>query len=82
MMEWIPFKDRLPEEGLIVLASSSNSSDVFFYWIKAANCLEPRATFMNSDGWGFDYSMNQEDWCIYEEKITHWMPLPEPPKDK
>lgn len=62
-MEWISVKDRLPEEGKLVL------------------------TFMN----GYEYKLNyvillpEVLWATTLEReqnsITHWMPLPEPPKE-
>ena len=67
-MHWISVKDRLPEDDGEVLACNGN--DVFI-----AHC--------EGDYWAV-YLLNTEDDC-YEQhvvKVTHWMPLPEPPEVK
>ena len=64
VQEWISVKDRLPEE---------KSNYIVHY--KHAYC--------NNDGyWAigscfYDGSKFQMDWAY---TVTHWMPLPEPPK--
>ena len=63
---WIPCSERLPEDDREVLACSGK--DVFI-----AHC--------EGEYWAV-YLLNTEDDC-YEQhvvKVTHWMPLPEPPK--
>lgn len=66
--KWISVKDRLPEDDGEVLACNGN--DAFI-----AHC--------EGDYWAV-YLLNTEDDC-YEQhvvKVTHWMPLPEPPEVK
>lgn len=66
--KWISVKDRLPEDDGEVLAC--NGKDVFI-----AHC--------EGEYWAV-YLLNTEDDC-YEQhvvKVTHWMPLPEPPEVK
>ena len=57
--EWISVSDRLPEEGVGVLAW--DGEDVFLAY----------------------YSKRRERWIDLTGycKATHWMPLPEPPKE-
>lgn len=65
MSEWINVKDRLP---------SSRQSVVFY----AQDREEVFAGIFNSDKKRFEDNI-EGWWC--EGEITHWMPLPEAPKD-
>lgn len=65
VQEWISVKDRLPEEGQWVLVYYGN-----FY-----GCI--MNVFEYTDGIWRDAYRNSEEPGF----ITHWMPLPEPPKD-
>jgi len=70
-MEWIDVNDRLPEFGNYLVAYQ-NPSDINkrFYVI---------TSWMVRGKWYYDNSGIEpaEDQTL---KITHWMPLPEPPK--
>ena len=66
VQEWISVKDRLPEEKV--------------------NCIVhyKHAYCDNDDYWAigicfYDGEKFQMDWSY---KVTHWMPLPKPPKGK
>lgn len=63
MMEWISFKDRLPQED---------------EWILGANIY--RVEFGVWLGEKKRFTLPQCNYLCLE--ITHWMPLPEPPKDE
>jgi len=64
-MEWISVKDRLPEKYKKVLVYSNN------YGIK-----EDSYEFTSKEGdvW---FHGNREE---YDDSVTHWQILPEPPK--
>lgn len=70
--KWISVEDRLPEDcmNVLVYAIGNNENDVVAMTSYTHNM----------------YGYNIEGWCspwqyfFYEYKITHWMPLPEPPK--
>ena len=62
--EWISVAERLPEEGVTVLVYSVGSYEFF----TAEYCPSTFNCWISSF-----YRFNSED-------ITHWMPLPEPPK--
>ena len=73
---WISVKDRLPEKGIEVLVSylNPNGTTRSVEVAKYTKCPEE-----------YDWSSNKEDTLIggylwIEGKPTHWMPLPEPPK--
>ena len=65
MSEWISVKDRLPEFGEKVLITDV-SGDVLVYSLEQT---------CSGECWWED-----EYWNWYND-VTHWMPLPEPPKD-
>lgn len=76
-MEWISVEDRLPElkggtyassDIVIVALEGRKQSDVMFY---NREPVRGKAT----ERWR-DRNLN-----IYRGKVTHWMPLPEPPPE-
>ena len=73
MSEWISVKDRLPEtedDFVLVIVSGEPRKN-----IKLQSAYE-LATYNTEDGWILE---KWPDWMC--AKITHWMPLPEPPKE-
>lgn len=67
--QWISVKDRLPDESEIILAVNNT--------LPYDQCIAQYGFFTGGKFY-YDYSINNED--IEIENITHWMPLPEPPK--
>jgi hypothetical protein len=66
--EWISVEDRLPEEN----------TDVLIYRGGFRGDLMNVYTYMGHNEWEDEYGY----WSITDDEgITHWMPLPEPPKD-
>ena len=69
VQEWISVKDRLPEEWTNVLVYSGGNYDVLMYRPNRRETL----CFMYQDECGH--------WTEkHSPPVTHWMPLPEPPK--
>lgn len=69
-MEWISVKDRLPEKNSCILVTFEDQGicQAFYkYW--------------DDLDWSFP-SFDCDLFTWDKEKITHWMPLPEPPKDE
>jgi hypothetical protein len=65
---WISVKDRLPEIGEWVLINGP----------EVCQRIEPP-----SASWKAEYAWNTDhESFYYPEDITHWMPLPEPPKEE
>lgn len=65
MSEWISVKERLPEIGVSVLALDRFGN------------IHNRYMYRCGDGgaaWTAEHLVSRED-------VTHWMPLPEPPKE-
>ena len=78
-MEWISVKDRLPEDDQHVLVYHAEDfhitvgyfeSDYVQYYIESDG-----SKFYTDDGWETEIS-----WAPKGD-VTHWMPLPEPPKE-
>ena len=66
MTKWISVKDQMPKDEQKVLFFVRDRENMY-----AGQFFSERQRFEeNLDGWWFD-----------EENITHWMPLPEPPKE-
>jgi len=73
--EWIPVCERLPEIGIPVLVYTPRTEylqHAIDEWVIYREAPVPfsSATIETGEGWGdHDY-----------EDVTHWQPLPEPPK--
>jgi hypothetical protein len=69
-MEWISVKDELPQEDVNVLLYDGNEVFCGNHYLAKNNesCFGTQACDGTCYGW---YEKNE---------ITHWMPLPEPPK--
>lgn len=83
-MNWISVKDRLPEKDGQYLIYY-NDDGFRGVWIDnfAVNLSNVSYCFKgkNRSGW-FSYELDYSGQYNYEEttSVTHWMPLPEPPK--
>lgn len=83
MNEWISVKDRLPNEKGEYLCYFQASYGEWINISKFSFNLEEVDSFdfygKNRNGWyGYD-----SEWGYFErDNITHWMPLPEAPKEE
>ena len=72
--KWINVKDRLPEDdvGVIVYAVSNNGDHTIV------------VTFHTHTLYGFNIEGWASPWQYFTRNytITHWMPMPEPPKEE
>lgn len=79
MDNWISVKDRLPEYQqfclLVEVTKVSNETDLKTFYLGWLEC-EKEINALN-DMWFLD---GDGRW-VEKESITHWMPLPEPPKE-
>lgn len=70
--KWIPVTERLPD--LIPCNAGTAYSEDVIVW------TDGRKAMMAV--WdGKDFICTRYYWDAWEENITHWMPLPEPPKE-
>ena len=65
MSEWISVKDRLPEPGRYVACIAKRNPFSRFM---------PMVARIEKNGWANPITEQ------YISEVTHWMPLPEPPK--
>ena len=75
-VEWIKVSDRLPETKgfyLVVYANDSNPAEsTEYYW---------SGIHWHCDDMDIDDDFLDEFERIHNDSVTHWMPLPEPPKE-
>lgn len=76
MSEWISVKDRLPDEGEIALTVCDNGK--MFLLQKVSDEMFGVPIYWNYCC-GFDKELGPNESYCYD--ITHWMPLPAPPKE-
>ena len=65
VQEWISVKDRLPEQNIRVLV-----------WMQDN---EQEYTQIDTDRWSCTMEQGYH-WIRWGNRVTHWMPLPQPPK--
>jgi len=70
-MEWISVKDILPKNGQVFLTYCSSAERD--WEVCVCKMIDGKICDMGNDIWNEDYTF----W-----DVTHWMPLPEPPKSK
>ncbi len=76
-MEWISVKDQLPEDGEYVLIYN------FTDYPKGIQCAVFIKEFSDEFGDLNRWQSQDGGTFVYSEwnEVTHWMHLPEPPKD-
>ncbi len=80
MSEWINVKDRLPEtlESILMLYKDVHGEDVLtgFWDYQNREFAQTAISFLPPEAY-----KSAGDYLRHQKKhITHWMPLPEPPK--
>lgn len=70
--QWIPCKDRYPDEDVVVLAYTVN--------IDSQRIEILVAYWNNEEGWCLNFS--GENLSEYYIDVTHWMPFPAPPVER
>ena len=65
MSEWIPVSERLPDEFVSVLVCIPSDAPL----------PTVREAYWANGSWG------AKMWIYSADEVTHWMPLPEPPKE-
>ena len=91
---WISVDERLPEDGDIVLVywynvhccERDNFSVMRFRKGRTSEELKQADFFRSCDQWGnnkrpYDWSDPHGPLSLFGQDVTHWMPLPEPPKE-
>jgi hypothetical protein len=81
MSSWISVKDRLPELEQQVLVYAVGKIDGFIGDAVYALCERYVFRFFN-DSPGYETWSIPWDYFHTDYEITHWMPLPESPKEE
>ncbi len=76
-MEWISVEDRLPEEEDVFFVMIHDGSD--FVATPGVSWWSPDGVFIETGEECGPYWEIEDDYESY--KVTHWMLIPEPPKD-
>lgn len=77
MAEWISVKERLPEKsGSYLVCYKTGVVKIITYF---TGTIAPNHETWCEDGPGFYILINKVGYNI-SDSVTHWMPLPEPPK--
>ena len=79
-MDWISVKDRLPDDEQEVLVIA-HGWDGRLVYVGSHKRVEPQKSWLTGitnkssewSLWGWSY--------LKEPMVTHWLPLPEPPKE-
>jgi hypothetical protein len=82
-MEWIKVTDYLPElfDYVLVYAKFKGTNEPCP--ISIARYNEKEWEFVNSSPWMPNYGAYMDiEYPMDHDDITHWMPLPKPPKDE
>jgi hypothetical protein len=64
---WIPVTERLPEDPV---------KKVLIFVPHSHGNIVDVGRYLGADGWV------PEGWYLTQNAVTHWMPLPEPPKEE
>ena len=79
MMEWISIEERLPDnsEPVLINVFEFNQSSVQLGYLYKGNWFASEGDYIEAEG-GWDGAVINS--TLENENVTHWMPLPDPPK--
>ena len=72
--KWISVEERLPEDDVAVLVYAIGNNE--------NSCVAMTSYTHHMYGYNIEGWRSPWQYFFYERKITHWMPLPEPPKEE
>lgn len=73
VLKWISVEERLPEDDVDVLVYAIGNNE--------NSCVAMTSYTHNMHGYNIEGWRSPWQYFFYERKITHWMPLPEAPKE-
>lgn len=84
MSEWMPI-ETAPKDGTRILLFCNRVWDEYHnparsgHWFSEVKAVKDEVAYRVNGWWldGFDHPFNEPPFCP-----THWMPLPNPPKDE
>ena len=71
--KWISVEERLPEDDVDVLVYAVGNNEI--------SCVAMTSYTHHMHGYNIEGWRSPWQYFFYERKITHWMPLPEPPEE-
>lgn len=77
MSKWISVDDKLPDVGDSVLSVGSSPKEEGVFLSPVVCSIQKDGRFMI----GYSFEGSRKIGFFVETFPTHWMPLPEPPKD-
>ena len=72
--KWISVDERLPEDDSAVLVYAVGNNE--------NSCVAMTSYTHHMHGYNIEGWRSPWQYFFYERKITHWMPLPEPPEEE
>lgn len=72
-LRWIPVTERMPDRNLPVLVRCTNTTISGGYVTHIGSCDSEKFWFLKTQP-------GTASFPVREWQVTHWMPLPEPPK--
>ena len=76
---WIPVTERFPDLELVY--AKSNGFDLYVCLVTVKNLIAKRGRYVKK-AWYDEYGFIDEDYVDITYDVTHWMPLPKPPKEE
>ena len=79
MTKWISVKDGMPDyqEEIIIFTTDKVVTSSLF--VKRYPCYDKDELYFEKNG----FVISEEEGTYFKfNEVTHWMPLPEPPKEK
>ena len=81
MNNWISVKDRLPEEGKRVIGWGQRWIDVGEVMYGTADDYDPDHIIPDDQPNEVRWRWHRDGTLVHDQNVTHWMPLPDPPKE-
>ena len=72
---WISVDERLPEADFAAIYDVDSEYPSYIVMIEGATV--PTNLYFDGEDWS-----EEQDMCGEKYRVTHWMPLPEPPKEE
>lgn len=79
-MEWISVKDHMPEDDLPENSKVLQIKVIVAIKAKNGYTMRTQNRIRQKRSWGSEQPFSDWYWRFSHGEVTHWMPLPKPPK--